>query len=106
MIETKYYPIEAEFEDFGGEEKRLSYRFRRPTRMELERALKIIQDKSVRAMTGLCVDTVHPDEAERLKADMDEYPGLGTTFGNEILKRSGFVTGASLGKSLATGGEG
>ena len=42
------------------------------------------------ALRTLCLDCVVTDEKERLKADLDAYDGLGSTFGNEILGRVGF----------------
>lgn len=91
----KYIPFTAEFEDFEGNEVRREYRFCNPGKAKIQRCQKEMMKDASKAFRTLTLDCVHPDERETLIADIDLYPGLPTTFGNEILRRTGFD---SLGK--------
>jgi hypothetical protein len=78
------------FTDFEETERTISYHFRRPMRPQISRAVSGIRKDAMLALRTLCLDCVVTDEKERLKADLDAYDGLGSTFGNEILGRVGF----------------
>jgi len=93
--EKRYIKLAAEFEDFEEEEVRREYRFCNPGKMKIQRCQKEMMKAPEKAFTTLALDCIHPDERDALRADMEQYPGLATTFGNEILRRTGFD---SLGK--------
>lgn len=93
--EAHYVPFTVEFEDFGESEITRTYRFTKPTKPKIQRCQKDMVKSPDRAYRALVIDCVHPDDRADLRADIEEYPGLPATFGNEILRRSGFD---SLGK--------
>lgn len=67
----------------------LSYRFAKPTKTQIQR----LQDKAARnagqASRNLVLDCVHPDDKQSLTEDMEEFPGLSSTFATAILKGVG-----------------
>lgn len=93
--EIKYIPFTAEFEDFEEAEVRLTYRFSNPGKSKIQRCQKEMMKAPDKAFRTLVLDCIHPEDREGLTADIERYPGLPTTFGNEILRRTGFD---SLGK--------
>ena len=66
------------------------YQFRKPTRAEISRFQKEGPKSASLAQNNLLVSLVHPDEADRLKHDLNEYPALLTTLSGWVLKSSGF----------------
>ncbi|MCP4162598.1 MAG: hypothetical protein GY760_21230 [Deltaproteobacteria bacterium] len=78
------------YDDFDEEEIEFTYKFRKATSGEVSRAQSKMGKKSSQAFQNLCVSTCHPEDKERLLADLKSYPGLTTTFGNKILEMAGF----------------
>ncbi len=97
MSEKKeaYVVLVSEFKNFSGEEIRLEYRFRQPTVSDLSRSTHEAQKSPLRAFRNILLSCVHPEEEAALKEHLDQYPGVATTFANEIYERTGF---GSLGK--------
>ncbi len=91
----KYISLGVEFEDFDENEVKREYRFCNPGKAKIQRCQKEMMKDAGKAFRTLALDCVHPDDREALITDIDKYPGLPTTFGNEILRRTGFD---SLGK--------
>lgn len=91
-VEGTAKPLELthNFADFEDVERTITYHFRRPMRPQLSRAVAGVRKDAIAALRTLCLDCIVPDEKERLKADLEQYDGLGSTFGNEILARVGF----------------
>jgi hypothetical protein len=92
---TPYITLTAEFEDFEGNDVRREFRFSNPGKAKIQRCQKEMVKSPDKAFRTLVMDCIHPDEREKLSEDIDRYPGLPTTYGNEILRRCGFD---SLGK--------
>ncbi len=88
----KHKPLELShtFTDFEDVERTVTCRFRRPLRPQISRAVAGIRKDAMAALRALCLDCVVAEEKEKLKADLDQYDGLGSTFGSEILGRVGF----------------
>ncbi len=93
--EGTYISLKAEFEDFAERDVCVICRFQQPTKPQVQRCQKEVGKNPDRAFRTLILDCVHKDDKDRLIREMDTYPGLPTTFGSEILRRSGFD---SLGK--------
>ena len=87
---TTYYPLTADYSDFDGEEKTVTHRFRRPTRQELDRAIRDMDKSPIRALTNLCAQTIHGDEKDAFGAVINDYPGVAAVLGNQLFERSGF----------------
>jgi hypothetical protein len=92
---TQYISLTAEFEDFDEKDVKRTYRFCNPGKAKIQRCQKEMIKSPDKAFRTLVLDCVHTDEREAFLDDIDKYPGLPTTFGNEILRRTGFD---SLGK--------
>jgi hypothetical protein len=97
MSEKKeaYIVLVSEFTDFSGKEVRLEYRFRQPSVSDLSRSSQEAQKSPIRAFRNLLLSCAHPDEEASLREHLDQYPGVATTFVNEIYECMGF---GSLGK--------
>lgn len=92
----KYVPFTHSFEDpWAGESAdegqtvSLTFRFAKPTKIQLQR----LQDKAVKnssqAARNLLLDIIHADDKQRFMESMDEYPGITSSFVNAILKGVG-----------------
>jgi len=92
---VKYITLTSEFEDFEEKEIKCTYQFCNPGKAKIQRCQKEMIKSPDKAFRTLVLDCIHPDEKEKFIEDIDQYPGLPTTFGNEILRRTGFD---SLGK--------
>jgi len=88
--ESKGLELTHAFTDFEDVERTVTYHFRRPMRPQISRAVSGIRKDAMAALRTLCLDCVVEPEKDKLKADLDQYDGLGSTFGNEILGRCGF----------------
>lgn len=65
------------------------YQFRKPSRAEINRFNKEVNKSSGAAQNNLVLALIHPDDASRLKADLESYPALLATLANWVLKASG-----------------
>ncbi|WP_165064451.1 hypothetical protein [Desulfovibrio sp. ZJ200] len=92
----KYVPFTHSFEDpWAGESAdegqtvSLTFRFAKPTKIQLQR----LQDKAVKnssqAARNLLLDIIHADDKERFLESMEEYPGITASFASAILKGVG-----------------
>jgi hypothetical protein len=93
--EHKYIELTAEFVDFDDKDVRVGHSFRSPSPQELGRANKQVQKDPERALKNLLLGLIKPDQADAFRAVVDRYPGVATSFANEIYKRMGYD---SLGK--------
>lgn len=66
------------------------YQFRRPVRNEIGRFNRDVSKSPDLAQNNLLIGMVHPDDAARLKADIELYPALLPTLAMWALKSSGF----------------
>ncbi|MEG6552463.1 hypothetical protein V6C53_19705 [Desulfocurvibacter africanus] len=90
-LEAGYAAFEHTFHDkFKGEDVTFSFRFRRPTQPQVERAQKTMMKKPGMALQNLALDVVHPDQREDLRKASDMYPGLASSLGNAVLTSVGF----------------
>ena len=90
-----YIALKTEFEDFSDTSVSRIYHFSNPGKMKIQRCQKEMIKSPDNAFRTLVLDCIKPEEKEEFIKDIDKYPGLPTTFGNEILRRTGFD---SLGK--------
>jgi hypothetical protein len=94
--DKQYLPLEADFENWTGESVTLTFRFAKPTKMQIERTNKEVQKNKVdRGFKNLLVSLVHPDEKDKFLEATDEYPGLVTSLSDAIYAKLGY---ASVGK--------
>lgn len=67
----------------------LTFRFSKPTKIQMQR----LQDKAVKnssqASRNLLLDIIHPDDKERFIECAEEYPGITASFSTAILKGVG-----------------
>jgi hypothetical protein len=64
----------------------VSYRFARPTVSELKRMQHTAAKNASAAAQQLVLDTVHPDDKEKLLAVLEEYPLLATTLSTALIE--------------------
>lgn len=74
-----------------GEEVSKRYRFARPTKSQIKRLQQTAVKNSEAAGRNLILDTVHPDDKERLAADLEDYPALATTLSGWMVKACGLA---------------
>lgn len=91
--EGKYTALTHEFVDIfdNDEEVEISLRFKRPTKSEVERCQKKLSKKSGEAFYNLCLRAIHPNDKAEFIRQNKKYPGVGSSFGNLLLKASGFA---------------
>lgn len=67
----------------------LTFRFSKPTKTQIQR----LQDKAPKnpgqASRNLLLDTVHPEDKEKLTQAMDDYPGIATSYSTALIKAVG-----------------
>ena len=97
MTEPKvqYAELSSEFDDFHDNPVSLKFRFRKPTRSQVERTNKAIPKSPMNACRNLLLWLVDPNQKDDLINALEEYSGIADTFTTEILKRDGW---GSLGK--------
>jgi len=83
-------------DEFLDKEVKISARFRKPNRPEVDRFNQAAVKKVETASNNLLLDIVHAEDKERFTADINEYPGVITTVAGVILKSLGLS--AELGK--------
>ena len=73
----------------NAEEVTFSFRFAKPTKLQIQR----MQDKAVKnpaqAARNLLSDTIHPEDKEKFLSALEEYPGIATSSTTAILKGVG-----------------
>lgn len=90
-VEGEYKELAHTFSDvFTGKEVTVSVRFKRPGVQSANRAQKGMMKSPSAAFRTLCVDAVHPEDKQKMGEAFDRFPGLASTFGNELLKALGF----------------
>ena len=89
---VKYIEGSHTWEDPWNDNKEITcaYRFRKPFRSDISRFSKEAVKSPTSAQNNLLIGTVHPEDAGRLKADLEEHPALLVALGAWMLKASGF----------------
>ena len=81
------------------EEKEFSYHFKRPSLPSYDRYVQSAAKQGItKASRVFMLDAVVDEDKERLKADMDEYPGVGISIGNKLTEILGLTDTANLKK--------
>ena len=81
------------------EEKEFSYYFKRPSVPSYDRYVQSVAKAGItKASRVFMLDAVTDEDRERLKADMDEYPGVCITLGNKLTEILGLTDTANLKK--------
>ena len=81
------------------EEKEFSYYFKRPSVPSYDRYVQSASKAGItKASRVFMLDAVTEEDKERLKADMDEYPGVCITLGNKLTEILGLTNTANLKK--------
>lgn len=89
--EIKYVEVEHSFLDrFKSEDVAFKFRFKRPNTAQANRVQKTAMKNAGQAFRNLITEVVHPDDKSGLKAALDEYPGLASTFGGGLMASCGF----------------
>ena len=69
----------------------LKFRFAKPSKTQIQR----LQDKAPKnagqAARNLLLDVVHPEDKEALMENMEEYPGIVSSFATAIIKGVGIA---------------
>lgn len=81
------------------EVKEFSYHFKRPSLPSYDRYVQSAAKQGItKASRVFMLDAVVDEDKERLKADMDEYPGVGISIGNKLTEILGLTDTANLKK--------
>ncbi len=88
--DRKYASFAHSFRDPWEEtDVELSYRFAKPTRMQIKRLQDTAGRNPAQAARDLLLNTIHPEEKEDLQAKLEEYAGLATSFSTALIKAVG-----------------
>lgn len=77
-------------------EVELEYIFRRPTAASYDRFIKTAQSGMLRATRAFLADSVIPEQADALNADMEEYPALAMSISEKLLVMMGLAKNVNL----------
>lgn len=81
------------------EEKEFSYYFKRPTVSSYDRFIQTTSKHGItKASRVFMLDAVVDEDRERLKADLEEYPGVGISIGNKLTEILGLTDSTNLKK--------
>ncbi len=81
------------------EEKNFSYYFKRPTVSSYDRFIQTTSKHGItKASRVFMLDAVVDEDRERLKADLEEYPGVGISIGNKLTEILGLTDSTNLKK--------
>lgn len=81
------------------EEKEFSYYFKRPTVPSYDRFIQTTSKHGItKASRVFMLDAVVDEDRERLKADLEEYPGVGISIGNKLTEILGLTDSTNLKK--------
>lgn len=86
---TKYSPFTADYEDFDGNERKYTLRFRRPGRKELTTIAKTSKSKQFDVMCKIITQIAHPDDVEQMKEIIKTEPVLAMSFIDSVFKKCG-----------------
>jgi len=90
-MEIKYVKAGHTWNDpWEGQDVTCEYQFRRPSRSEVGRFNREVSKSPDVAQNNLLISMVHPDDAARLKSDIELYPALLPSLAVWALKSSGF----------------
>ena len=90
--EKKYAKFNHSFSDpWEGTEQEFSFRFARPSKVQIKLMQKAAVKDYSQAMQNLLINIIHPDEKATLVAAAENYPGLYTSFGGAIIKAVGIA---------------
>ncbi len=81
------------------EEKEFSYYFKRPTVPSYDRFIQTASKHGITKVSRVfMLDAVVEEDRERLKADLEEYPGVGVSIGNKLTEILGLTDSTNLKK--------
>ena len=89
---VKYIEISHAWVDPWDDNQEVSckYQFRKPSRSEINRFNKEVAKSASVAQNNLLMNIVHDEDRDRLKTDLEEYPGLLMSLAAWVLKACGF----------------
>lgn len=67
----------------------ISFHFSKPTEPQIKRLQNTAGKDSSGAARNLLISTILPEQRERLKSTLEEYPGIATTFSTALIKSAG-----------------
>ena len=86
----KYATFNHSFRDpWEDEDVELSFRFAKPTRVQIKRLSDTAGRNSMQASRDLLLATIHPKDKDQLLAMLEDYPGLGTSYSTALIKAVG-----------------
>ncbi len=88
----KYATFDHAFVDVWDEtEKTFSFRFCRPSKVQIKMMQKTAGKDPTQAAQNLLVNIIHPDDKAAFLVAVEEYPGLITSFAGAIIKAVGIA---------------
>lgn len=94
VYEIRVEDLKDENEEFVS----LSYTFKRPKTPEIDRFLKELSQKPSVAMRNYIFSTVVPEDADRLRQDIERFPGIVAVLANKLNDLTGLNANAELKK--------
>ena len=67
----------------------ISFHFSKPTEPQIKRLQNTAGKDASGAARNLLISTILPEQREKLKATLEDYPGLATTFSTALIKSAG-----------------
>lgn len=88
--ERKYAAFPHSFRDpWEGADVEMQFRFGKPTKGEIKRLQDMAGKNPSQAARNLLLDTVHPEDKEKLTEAMENYPGIATSYSTALIKAVG-----------------
>jgi hypothetical protein len=67
----------------------MSFRFAKPTRTQIKRLTDTAGRNALQAARDLLLATVHPEDKDELLANLENYPGIATSYSTVLIKSVG-----------------
>lgn len=79
-------------------EEEFAYLFRKPKPASYDRYVKLISNSASKASKTFAFDNIVNEQAEQLRADLDEYPAMAISLADKLLRMLGLADTTSVKK--------
>lgn len=92
----KLYSVNATIEPDDSTTVELEYLFQKPATASYDRYVKSTSQSPTKALRAFVMDNVIEEQAEKLEADLEEYPALALSVGEKLLHMLGLSKDVNL----------
>lgn len=95
---TKVYVVTNTVQVDDETEEEFTYLFRKPKPASYDRYVKLISNSASKASKTFAFDNIVNEQAEQLRADLDEYPAMAISLADKLLRMLGLADTTSVKK--------